>query len=112
MFQDSPLSSKVAKFNTQVNDHASSQLLNPFTQADSGRLSPRPKFSKEEYGKPIAGSLTEARGQKANMHVFKEMYELCQVIYADGFPIEEGKPELRGILFGELFNVSSPSAST
>lgn len=103
---DSPLSSKVAKFNNKVNDHANSQLLNPFTHAD-GRSSPRPKFSKEEYGKPIAGSLTEARGQKANMHVFKEMYELVQVIYTDGFPIEEDKPELRGILFGELFNIYS-----
>lgn len=40
------------------------------------------------------------------MHVFKEMYELVQVIHNDGFPIEEDKPELRGILFGELFNVS------
>lgn len=58
------------------------------------------------FCRPIAGSLTEARGQKANMHVFKEMYELVQVIYNDGFPIEDDKPELRGILFGELFNVS------
>lgn len=43
------------------------------------------------------------------MHVFKEMYELVQVIHNEGFPIEEDKPELRGILFGELFNVSSES---
>lgn len=49
--QESPLSSKVAKFNTVVNDHANSQLLNPFTQSGAGRCSPRPKFSKEEYGK-------------------------------------------------------------
>jgi len=103
---DSPLSSKVAKFNTKVSNHANSQLLNPFTATD-GRSSPRPTFSKEEYGKPIAGSLTEARGQRANMHVFKEMYELVQVIHNEGFPIEQDNPELRGILFGELFNIYS-----
>lgn len=40
------------------------------------------------------------------MHVFKEMYELVQVIHNEGFPIELGQPELKGILFGELFNVS------
>lgn len=50
LFQDSPLSSKVAMFNKQVNQHTDSQLLNPFAQVD-GRASPKPKFSKEEYGK-------------------------------------------------------------
>lgn len=40
------------------------------------------------------------------MHVFKEMLELVQVINTEGFPIEDDKPELKGILFGELFNVS------
>lgn len=50
MIKDAPLSSKVAMFNNVVNQHNESQLLNPFTQAD-GRCSPKPKFSKEEYGK-------------------------------------------------------------
>lgn len=55
--------------------------------------------------RPIAGSLTEARGQKASIHVCREMLELCQVIHSEGYPISKENPELRVILFGELFNV-------
>lgn len=94
-------------FNQQANSHQSKQLLNPFSNSQDGRQSPRPQFSKSEYGRPIAGSLTEARGQKANLHVYKEMRELCEVINQSGAPQDEEHP--RGpkfIFFGELFNVS------
>lgn len=101
---DSPLSSKVAMFNKTVREHTDSQMLNPFSQ-EGRSVSPKPKFSKEEYGKPIAGSLTAARGQKANMHVFKEMLELCQIINSEGYPQSEEDPSLKFILFGELFNI-------
>lgn len=100
---DSPLSSKVAMFNKVANQHNASQLLNPFANVD-GRASPKPSFSKDEYGKPLAGSLTEMRGQKANIHVCKEMLELCQVINSEGFPDQEN-PDLRIIFFGDLFNI-------
>lgn len=56
--------------------------------------------------RPIAGSLTEARGQKASIHVCREMLELCQIIHSEGYPITKENPELRVILFGELFNVN------
>uniref|UniRef100_A0A1I8Q0U3 Costars domain-containing protein n=2 Tax=Stomoxys calcitrans TaxID=35570 RepID=A0A1I8Q0U3_STOCA len=100
---DSPLSSKVAMFNNQVSAHKQSQLLNPFAQTD-GRSSPKPSFSKDEYGKPLAGSLTEMRGQKANIHVLKEMLELCQIIDSEGYNVKD-EPEMRVIPFGELFNI-------
>ncbi|XP_073830231.1 uncharacterized protein isoform X2 [Musca autumnalis] len=103
MEQDSPLSSKVAMFNNQVNQHKQSQLLNPFSQTD-GRASPKPSFSKDEYGKPLAGSLTEMRGQKANIHVLKEMLELCQIIDSEGYNVKD-EPDMRVIPFGELFNI-------
>lgn len=56
--------------------------------------------------RPIAGSLTAARGQKANMHVFKEMLELCQIVNSEGYPQTKEDPTLKFIPFGELFNVS------
>lgn len=37
-------------FNNAANDHKNNQLLNPFSGSHE-RGSPRPKFSKEEYGK-------------------------------------------------------------
>lgn len=55
--------------------------------------------------RPVAGSLTEQRGQKANMKVLKEMLELCQLINSEGHQTDE--PGLKGITFGELFNVSN-----
>ncbi|XP_031626795.1 actin-binding Rho-activating protein [Contarinia nasturtii] len=102
---DSPLSSKVAMFNQSSNAHQQSQLLNPFTNANAERGAPRPKFSKEEYGRPVAGSLTEARGQKANIHVCKDMLELCQIINSEGYSHDKEHPKLKVILFGELFNI-------
>lgn len=102
--QDSPLSSKVAMFNNQANQHQQSQLLNPFSH-DGRASSPKPTFSKDQYGKPLAGSLTEMRGQKANMHVMKEMLELCQIIDSEGYVVKD-EPTMRVIPFGELFNVS------
>ncbi|XP_011176855.2 uncharacterized protein LOC105208611 isoform X1 [Zeugodacus cucurbitae] len=100
---DSPLSSKVAMFNKQTQQHQQQQLLNPFSTAN-GRVSPKPTFSKGEYGKPLAGSLTEMRGQKANMHVLREMLELCQIIDSEGYNVKD-EPKMRVIPFGELFNI-------
>lgn len=95
-------------FNQRANNHQANQLLNPFSaEVVDGRSSPRPQFSKSEYGRPIAGSLTEQRGQKANIHVFREMCELCCIINDSGAPVDEDNingPKF--IFFGELFNVS------
>lgn len=46
------------------------------------------------------------RGHKANMHVWKEIYDLCKIIDDEGTPNPEN-PELKAILFGEIFNVST-----
>ncbi|XP_017064701.1 flocculation protein FLO11 isoform X2 [Drosophila eugracilis] len=90
-------------FNNQATQHKQSQLLNPFSQ-DGRASSPKPTFSKDQYGKPLAGSLTEMRGQKANIHVMKEMLELCQIINSEGYDVKD-EPTMRVIPFGELFNI-------
>lgn len=93
-------------FNNVVNQHKESQKHNPFSGNSNGLKVPKPMLSKDEYGRPVHGSLTEARGQRANIHVFKEMYELCQIINSEGYPQSKSKPDLKVISFGELFNVS------
>uniref|UniRef100_A0A182NQD6 Costars domain-containing protein n=1 Tax=Anopheles dirus TaxID=7168 RepID=A0A182NQD6_9DIPT len=103
--QDSPLSSKVALFNQTAKSHRESQLSNPFSDAQATRGMARLQISKEEYGKPKAGSLTEYRGKKANIQVYQEMLELCQVIDCDGQPVSKKNPEIKMIYFGELFNI-------
>ncbi|CRK90052.1 CLUMA_CG003773, isoform A [Clunio marinus] len=102
---DSPLKSKVAKFNQVVNEHKSNQLENPFSGShDSRSRSPKLLLKPEEYGKPKPGSLTEFRGMKANIQVYQELIELCGIIHQEGKPIED-EPELREITFGELFQI-------
>lgn len=58
----------------------------------------------KNYFRPKPGSLTEYRGMKANIQVYQEMIELCQVIDDSGRPVD-GEPELREISFGELFQI-------
>lgn len=102
---DSPLSSKVALFNNTSKSHMESQSINPFSESHGDRGMQRLKISKEEYGRPKAGSLTEYRGKKANIQVYQEMLELCMVINDEGQSYSKKEPELRAILFGELFNI-------
>ncbi|CAO1439512.1 unnamed protein product [Diamesa tonsa] len=103
--KDSPLSSKVAKFNQQVSEHKSNQLDNPFSGEHIGRSrSPKNFLKPEDYGKPKPGSLTEYRGMKANIEVFQEMIDLCSIIHDEG-RVVKGEPELREITFGELFQI-------
>ncbi|TRY71945.1 hypothetical protein TCAL_03936 [Tigriopus californicus] len=54
------------------------------------------------YGRPQQGTFTEARGQRAQIHVHKEMLELCEIIYMNGEEQEDGTT---GILFGDLFRI-------
>jgi hypothetical protein len=56
------------------------------------------------FSRPKPGSLTEYRGMKANIQVFQEMIDLCAIINNEGHPVE-GEPELRQILFGEIFQI-------
>jgi len=102
---ESPLSSKVALFNNTAKSHVESQLTNPFSESHGDGRMQRLKISKEEYGRPKAGSLTEYRGKKANIQVYQEMLELCTIINDEGQPVSKKNPELKVILFGELFNI-------
>lgn len=104
------LSDKVSMFNERASRHAESQTLNPFSGRFSRSPSPRPQFSKEEYGKPVAGSLTEQRGQKAYSHISREILELCTVINDCGTVQHKRKNhpddvECVTITFGELFHI-------
>ena len=55
-----------------------------------------------DYGKPQAGTKTEARGRRAQTHVHKEILELCEVIYMNGSEEEDGMVVMS---FGDLFRI-------
>lgn len=46
------------------------------------------------------------RGQKADIHISKEIVQLCEIIDSEGESISEENPDLKGICFGDLFSVS------
>ncbi|XP_063900120.1 actin-binding Rho-activating protein-like isoform X2 [Zophobas morio] len=105
----SPLSSKVALFNAVANKHIESQAVNPFSNDYKVGGLPKPKISKEDYGRPARGSLSEARGFKATQQVCKEMLELCEIINKQGerlFSEKEKPGDPRVVIsFGELFSI-------
>jgi hypothetical protein len=105
----SPLSSKVALFDAVATKHIQSQAINPFSNDNKPGSLPKPKISKEEYGRPAKGSLSEARGFKASQQASKEMLELCDIIHQQGEPLfspEEKPNDPRVVIsFGELFSI-------
>ncbi|XP_028151266.1 actin-binding Rho-activating protein [Diabrotica virgifera virgifera] len=109
VFVDSPLKSKVALFNKVADKHIQGQAVNPFSNGQQAGGLHRPTISKEEYGKPPKGSLSEIRAFKATIHVSREMLELCEVISQCGerlFSPEEKPNDPRIVIsFGELFAI-------
>ncbi|XP_032690292.1 actin-binding Rho-activating protein-like isoform X1 [Odontomachus brunneus] len=99
--EEESLGAKVAMFNQYASKHKDKQSKNPFT---SGLNIEKPKFSKEEYGRPEAGSKSDIRGRKANAHVLKEILELCEIISQEGTPCQD-QPDVIGITFGDIFNI-------
>ena len=60
------------------------------------------------YGVPVAGSKTEARGKQAHQRISKEIIELCAVIEDNGMRIdddEEKNLQRTNITFGRLFQI-------
>ncbi|XP_017768741.1 PREDICTED: actin-binding Rho-activating protein-like [Nicrophorus vespilloides] len=109
VFMDSPLSAKVALFNQQANKHLRKQAVNPFSNGKCVGGMPKPQFSKDEYGKPAKGSLSESRAFKATIEVCKEMLECCEIINQYGEPLfdpsEKQDDPRKAISFGTIFTI-------
>lgn len=58
-----------------------------------------PRHSRE-YGRPVAGSRTEARGRFAGAHISQEVKDLCKVILQMGDEQPDGTVS---VTFGRLF---------
>ena len=60
------------------------------------------KKHNKDYGTPISGSKTEARGKKAHQKISGEIVELCAIIEDQGQKLNS---EQSTILFGRLFDI-------
>ncbi|KAJ8976218.1 hypothetical protein NQ317_008101 [Molorchus minor] len=93
----------------QINTSKRRQSI-PFQVTKKWGKLPKPVISKEEYGRPPKGSLSETRGFKANALLCKEMLQLCEIIYEFGEPLFNSGEDLNDgpkvvISFGELFGI-------
>ncbi|XP_066260639.1 actin-binding Rho-activating protein-like [Euwallacea similis] len=107
--QEAGLKSKVALFNNFADNHTKKQAVNPFSNDKCVSNLPKPKISKEDYGRPAKGSLSEQRAFKATIQVCKEMLQLCEVIEQCGEPLflphEKDNDGRKVISFGNLFSI-------
>jgi hypothetical protein len=75
---------------------------NNFVKDVGGRLSK----DDPNYGRPQAGTKTAERGDRANMHVHKEILDLIEIIYMNGFPVDGDADEHVSVMFfGDLFRI-------
>lgn len=104
------MKSKVALWNKVADKHVKGQAMNPFSNDKNVSNLNKPAISKEEYGRPPKGSLSELRALKASIQVNREILQLCEVIHQTGerlFTTKERPDDPRiAISFGELFTVS------
>lgn len=109
------MKSKVALWNKVADKHVKGQAMNPFSNDKKVDDLNKPKISREDYGKPPKGSLSELRAVKASIHVNREILQLCEVIDQCGERLfsEQEKPDdpRIAISFGELFTVSISHSS-
>lgn len=60
-------------------EHQEYQKKNPFSHGTRPNVLV-PQRGRDDYGRPLHGSMTEQRGKDAHTHVSKEIQELCEVI--------------------------------
>lgn len=107
--RSSSLTDLISTFDNKAQAHSELQKITAFSGNFDKNL--KPTFSKDEYGKPIPGSMTEYRGAEAQARVCTEMKELCEIIHEYGKTPSKSllPPELKDatkvILFGELFTI-------
>ncbi|XP_049871542.1 actin-binding Rho-activating protein-like [Pectinophora gossypiella] len=107
--RSSSLTDLISAFDNKAQAHTDLQKVTAFSGQFDKNF--KPTFSKDEYGKPVPGSMTEYRGAEAQARVCSEMKELCEIINEYGKAPCKGllPPELadatRVISFGELFTI-------
>ncbi|CAK9293824.1 unnamed protein product [Gordionus sp. m RMFG-2023] len=100
------ISDIVGKFNKDIQVHARSQLLNPFSSSydpDFATACLPDKNDSQNYGHPIQGSKTEMRAHEAQKHIQREVELLTAMINRKGTTDERNG--LKCVKFGDLFKL-------
>ncbi|XP_068996191.1 actin-binding Rho-activating protein [Embiotoca jacksoni] len=85
------------------NEHQEYQKHNPFSH-DTRASVVVPQRGRDDYGRPLQGSMTEQRGKDAHSHISREVQELCEVIKNIGEPRDkDGDRKVITVEFAKLF---------
>lgn len=102
------LSSRIAKWKHVEDEHKHKQLINPFSEWAGS--STRTKLDKDDpnYARPVEGSMTAIRGQKAGERISGEIKQLVGIMqqYGQRQATDDGQVRY-WIRFGKLFDVYS-----
>ncbi|KAM9310039.1 actin-binding Rho-activating protein [Pholidichthys leucotaenia] len=85
-------------------EHQECQKHNPFSHSTRPSVAV-PQRGRDDYGRPVEGSMTERRGKDAHTHISEEVQELCHVIRSIGEPRDtcgDGEKVIT-VEFGKLF---------
>ena len=94
---------RVSIWEQKLKEHREKQLINPFSEWEGASHRAKMTLDDKNYGKPMEGSKTEERGQKAHQLVSTEIITLLKTIrnYGSKNPANS----LHCIKFGSLFEM-------
>uniref|UniRef100_A0A8C8RW73 Actin-binding Rho-activating protein n=1 Tax=Pelusios castaneus TaxID=367368 RepID=A0A8C8RW73_9SAUR len=99
----SPVNTLKGRWQEWADQHVKTQKLNPFSEEFDDQLAQSTRLRKGDkgYGHPKEGTKTAERAKRAEIHIHREIRDMCFIIATMAQPRQDGK--LR-VTFGELFD--------
>ncbi|XP_074842862.1 actin-binding Rho-activating protein [Carettochelys insculpta] len=99
----SPVNALKGRWQEWADRHMITQKLNPFSEEFDHQLAQSTRLHKGDagYGHPKEGTKTAERAKRAEIHIQREIGEMCFIIATMAQPRRDGKIQ---ITFGELFD--------
>lgn len=94
---------KVGLWEQKLKEHRDKQLINPFSEWEGASHRAKLALDDENYGKPVEGSKTKERGERANELVSSEIIILLKTIKQYGSRL--ALSDVYSIKFGALFEL-------
>ncbi|XP_063156334.1 actin-binding Rho-activating protein [Candoia aspera] len=99
----SPVYTLKGRWEEWADEHVTIQKLNPFSEEFDYELAMATRLHKGEegYGYPKEGTKTAERAKRAEVHIHREMRDMCFIIRTMAQPQRDGKIQ---VTFGDLFD--------
>jgi len=107
LYGNTDLGSRITQFQEKADKHYEKQKLNPFSGNYDAVEAAKQKLAKDDpnYGRPVEGSKTEARGKQAHQLLRNEIKLLIEVIENHGDLVEVNGRQTHQMKFKALFEL-------